>query len=359
MLKTLSQLKRSRRPWTPLQRRTWLAARRRKRHLLPPPLLRTAYPDLLVWDWDLPNPYKWNVWQSLNGGVSYFLAAGYWMYGDARQFAPDGGGERHFIVGVNESGDEITQRSNVVVPDDAAPVISSLASVSGLLDEHVADPAFLSGWVGLSFGDWDPFAGDNSAPMYYASDGDGMPQFVANAFGPGRNAVRFIGGKMTGDWAVTTADLTCAFVARVDSHAVYSAYPRIVSAARYSASEEDWTSPDTWVIGCYDSVARAFVADRNGTRPLSLPFDRDTDYIVATRKQGGTITAWARPFGGITSRVSGATDSSGLNFDTLLFGGNNEPQNFGGLLAHVGLWGRALTDTEVMSVINYLGSRYE
>ena len=87
--------------------------------LLPAPVLRPAFPDLLQWDWDLPNPFKWNVWQSLNGGASYILVDGYWMYGDARQFAPDGGGELHFIVGVDEAGNEVTERSNAVRPDDA------------------------------------------------------------------------------------------------------------------------------------------------------------------------------------------------------------------------------------------------
>ena len=41
------------------------------------------------------------------------------MYGDARQFAPDGGGELHYIVGVDADGNEITQHSNAVRPDDA------------------------------------------------------------------------------------------------------------------------------------------------------------------------------------------------------------------------------------------------
>jgi len=115
----LPALPRRNAPWTPLQRRTWLAEQRRKHHLLPAPVLRAVYPDLLQWNWDLPNPYKWNVWLSLDGGANYILVDGYWEYGDARQFAPDGGGELHFIVGVDQDGNEITQRSNAVRPDDA------------------------------------------------------------------------------------------------------------------------------------------------------------------------------------------------------------------------------------------------
>ena len=110
-------------------RRIWLALQSQKHRrarmraalptLLPAPVLRAVYPDLLQWDWDFPDPYKWNVWQSLDGGASYILVDGYWEYGDARQFAPDGGGELHFIVGVDADGNEITGRSNAVRPDDA------------------------------------------------------------------------------------------------------------------------------------------------------------------------------------------------------------------------------------------------
>jgi len=111
-----------------INRRTWLAlwaqGRRRNRlrfehtALLPAPVLRAAYPDLLRWDWDLPNPYKWMVWFSLDGGATYQTVDGYWEYGDARQFAPEGE-ELHFIVGVDETGREITQHSNAVRPSDA------------------------------------------------------------------------------------------------------------------------------------------------------------------------------------------------------------------------------------------------
>ncbi len=104
--------------------------------LLPAPVLRAAYPDKLVWDWDLVNPFKWNVWQSLDDGASYILVDGYWMYGDARQFAPDSGGQLHFIVGVDEAGNEVTERSNAVHPEDAAvpPPMTLLSGLSAYWD---------------------------------------------------------------------------------------------------------------------------------------------------------------------------------------------------------------------------------
>jgi hypothetical protein len=116
--------------WTPFQRQAWLATRRRRHRLLPAPVLRAVYPDLLQWDWDLPNPYKWNVWLSLDGGATFMMPDGYWEYGDARQFAPDGE-ELHYIVGVDENNREITAHSNAVRPDDAPAPESFLVLEDG------------------------------------------------------------------------------------------------------------------------------------------------------------------------------------------------------------------------------------
>jgi hypothetical protein len=99
--------------------------------LLPAPVLRAAYPDLLQWDWDLPNPYKWNVWMSLDNGASWMLVEDYWTYGDARQFTPDGGSELYYLVGVDEFGNEITEHSNLICPDDApvpSPLLTGLSA---------------------------------------------------------------------------------------------------------------------------------------------------------------------------------------------------------------------------------------
>ncbi len=108
---------------------TWLQDRRRGR-LLPAPVLVPAWPSLLQWTWDLANPYKWNVWLTLDGGVTFFMPEEYWAYGAARQFAPDGGSQLHFIVGVDANGKEITHRSNTVRPDDAP---APLNAPSGLI----------------------------------------------------------------------------------------------------------------------------------------------------------------------------------------------------------------------------------
>ena len=150
-----------------INRRLWLALQAQKHRrarvlaaratLLPAPVLRAAYPDLLRWDWELPNPFKWNVWMSLDGGVSWILIEDYWMYGDARQFAPDGGSELHFIVGVDVDGNEVTYRSNSVRPDDGvlppvppAPVVTTFEVIdnNGQIDLNIAWT-----WDGLGWPD--------------------------------------------------------------------------------------------------------------------------------------------------------------------------------------------------------------
>jgi hypothetical protein len=128
MPKAFPQEKHGNSPWTPLQRRTWLAERRRRsRCLLPAPVLVAAYPDLAVWTWEYPDPAYWYAYHQHTVGEPF-------TYDDRgagtdRQYAPDGGQYPMFIVGVDANGKEITERSNAVRPEDAlpppnAPVIS-------------------------------------------------------------------------------------------------------------------------------------------------------------------------------------------------------------------------------------------
>jgi hypothetical protein len=112
----------NRRGWLAL----WAQGRRRKRqiHLLPAPELWAEYPGVLKWTWNLANPHKWNVWMSMDNQATWMLVGDYWGYGDARQFAPDGGGEHYYIVGVDEFGREITEHSNIIRPDDTVIYIN-------------------------------------------------------------------------------------------------------------------------------------------------------------------------------------------------------------------------------------------
>ena len=120
---------RSNAPWTPLQRRTWLAERRRRaRCLLPAPVLAAQYPSLAVWDWPYANPFRWNAYNSLDGGATWGLIG--FEDGDARQYAPDGD-EPMFVVGVDSYGREITEHSNVVQVEDAPAPESFLSLEDG------------------------------------------------------------------------------------------------------------------------------------------------------------------------------------------------------------------------------------
>jgi hypothetical protein len=128
----LPYLKHQMKPTPTIDRRGWLATwlqkrRRGRQHkLLPAPVLVAQYPTQVVWTWDYANPYRWNAYLSLNNGVTWQFDD--WKTGDARMYAPDGGSSLILIVGVDESGNEITERSNAVRPDDAplplqAPVL--------------------------------------------------------------------------------------------------------------------------------------------------------------------------------------------------------------------------------------------
>ena len=89
------------------------------------PVLSPLYPSKLSWVWNLTDPYRWNVWMSLDNGISWTLVEDYWTPGTDREFGPDGGSQTYFIVGVDNAGKEITERSNAVRPDDAPRPLSA------------------------------------------------------------------------------------------------------------------------------------------------------------------------------------------------------------------------------------------
>jgi len=148
MPKAFPQEKRGNSPWTPLQRRTWLAERRRRsRCLLPAPVLVAAYPDLAVWTWDYPDPAYWYAYhQHAEGEPFTYDDRG---AGTDRQYAPDGGQYPMFIVGCDASGNEITERSNAVRPEDAQPPAPVLVSLGKVLSEttwRAVAPVAVNGW---------------------------------------------------------------------------------------------------------------------------------------------------------------------------------------------------------------------
>jgi hypothetical protein len=81
------------------------------------PLVSATYPTMLIWKWHHQDPYRWNVY--VVNGTRCMHQSDYWKSGNSRQFAPDGGGEKMFVVGIDAFGNEITKPSNVVIPDEA------------------------------------------------------------------------------------------------------------------------------------------------------------------------------------------------------------------------------------------------
>jgi hypothetical protein len=172
-----AQLKINRRGWLAW----WLQQRRHGRCMFAAPVLAAQYPSQLVWNWDFRNPFRWNVYYSPDSGVTYQLDG--WLDGDARQYAPDGGSQLMLIVGVDAYGNEVTQRSNAVRPDDAvAPVPNSIPglqlwvrveSVAG-----VGDGAAITSWPDESGSEnplLQPAAG--LQPLFMANGG-GQPSVV-------------------------------------------------------------------------------------------------------------------------------------------------------------------------------------
>lgn len=154
-------------------------------------MLRAVNPDLLAWDWERTNPFRWQVWLSLDGGATFILPDGYWLPGDGRQFAPDGE-ELHLIVGVDAAGREITGRSNAVQPSDApappaippTPVLTQFEVIdnNGQIDVNIAWT-----WAGQGWPDTGQFYVDLQCDDTRDQSGGEMPLVHTTVNGPGRS----------------------------------------------------------------------------------------------------------------------------------------------------------------------------
>ena len=334
-----------------IDRRAWLAlwaqGRRRNRlrfghpALLPAPVLRAAYPDLLRWDWALANPHKWNVWTSLNGGASWFLTEDYWMYGDARQFAPDGGSEFYFIVGVDAAGVEITERSNWIRPDDAVPPVPQ--SVIGLqLWTRVESLA------GMSDGDrvatWPDESGHET--HLAQSNFDYRPVYRSNDLG--QPAVMFDG---TDDLLTSVAS-----VFKPDQHTIF------VVALPLATGENDilgtgGSGDGDALLMLYSNHLRGHAwrgSDANAVDGVT-PIDTST---LAVFEQAVSETD-------ITLRLDGNNEASlsmsGTPANTrkwVTLGSRSTGSNFAGYILAVLVYDRALTETEANTIRQYLIDTY-
>jgi len=318
-----------------INRRTWLAlwaqGRRRNRlrfghpALLPAPVLRAAYPDLLRWDWELPNPHKWNVWTSLDNGASWFLTEDYWMYGDARQFAPDGGSELYYIVGIDDTGREITLHSNIIRPDDA-PVPPNLHD--GLL-------AY-----------WSMDSPDTSEP-----DLSGNNNYLQSDASPKVGGIRGMAYDAGGDTGGWWPGMTCV------------GYP-LNGIGDYSFSL--WVSGNMPMGGPLISAGNLFVVNGwnqgGGMQDITLhPYDGDTNSINMGLAWGYSPEGWSHLvitksdtqvcfyFNGA---LVGFADVSEFPYESLMdqicIGTAGS-----GLIDEVGCWQRVLSADDVAQLNNY------
>ena len=241
-------------------------------------------------------------------------------------------------------------------------VIGALDDLSGLLVEFVADSNTM-GFTESAIDTWSSVAGLDGMTLTPFGDGDGAPSLAPNAFGAGHPGVYFRAGRMSATVNWSFADMTAAWVGNLDFPNLGDHWaPHWLGLAHVAEGASDWNTPNGWIVGCYDALyaVHGFVSDRNWVRPIDLYFDPAQNYVAVARKQAGTISGWLQPFGGAVITGSGATDNVGMTVDTLNLGGAIEYQGgLYGAIGRAGLWNRALTDAEVLAVINYLGGLYD
>jgi hypothetical protein len=241
-------------------------------------------------------------------------------------------------------------------------VIGALEDLSGLLVEFRAESSSMT-FLATDIVTWSSVAGSEPMTLTTSGDGDGSPVLMLNALGAGHPGVYFQAGEMTGSMDWSLADLTAIWVGNLDLANQGGRWaPRWLSLWNAALGGMDWNTTDGWIVGCYDWVyaTNGFVADRNWARPIDLYLDPAQNYVIVTRKQAGTITAWLRPFGNAVVTASGPTVNVGLTVDTLGVGGSSAWEGgLYGVIGHAGFWDRALTETEVLAAMNYLGGLYE
>ena len=337
MLKSLPTLTRRNAPWTPLQRQTWLATRRRKQRLPHVPVLRPAYAELLQWDWNHAEPFRWNVFQSLDGGETYFFIEDYWADGSARHFAPDGGSELYFIVGVDADGNEVTAHSNAVRPDDYEIGLGSL--LTGLfsywkLNETGGTRADATG-RGQNLSDVNDDTGSGAGIIGNAAD------FSATTYGLASTGPGIRGGDMTVSFWVNSPSMT-------DCHhnVFYQSYDMSIY---YYFSEGG--NPGTAVVDYANGNVICSVYDGVQNNSPTGWF-----HIVGVRR-GNRLEIYrdgVRRFfydSYSTDVIVGDIYSPGWP-DQFFIGSNGGDDFVQGMMDEVGVWSRALSPEEIALLYN-------
>ena len=262
------------------------------------------------------------------------------MAGDARQFAPDGGSELHFIVGVDADGNEITARSNAVRPDDAPQPDLTLGLVAHFgLDEANGDRTDSEN--GYTLASVDPIPGNS----------------VSNYYGIVCDSVHFDG---YGGYLLST-DETTVFSPTSDGFTVSLWVTFSYSNSYYSASyivsvwdDANWPAGSSWNISSYYPVDGNITVEMLGTSFNSLS------------AQGNLLSGWTHiclvfdAAVGLWSLYLNGVVAASLAFDyrpvsgRLGVGKHTDPNTGASefLADELAIWSRNLSAAEVAQLYN-------
>ena len=263
------------------------------------------------------------------------------MYGDARQFAPDGGSEFYFIVGVDAAGVEITERSNWIRPDDAVPPVPQ--SVIGLqLWARVESLAALA--------DGDPVATwpDESGHETHMAQSNPTAQPVYRVDAIGQASLQFDG--------VDDLLTSVASVFKPDQHTIF------VVALPLATGENDVLG--TGGVGDGDTLLMLYSnhlrghawrgSDANALDGVT-PIDTST---LAVFEQVVSETDITLRLDGSNEATMGMSGTPANTRKWVKLGSRDTGSNFCGHILAVLVYDRALTETEANTIRQYLIDTY-
>ena len=319
---------------------TWAQDRRRGRqnHLLPAPVLAPQNPSLAVWTWTAANPARWNAYNSLDGGLTYQFDD--WVAGNARQYAPDGGQHPMFIVGVDANGVEITERSNVVRPDDAiilsVPGLKLWVRVESL--NALANNAAVGSWSDESGNGKHLTQAVAGSRPHYKSSGDGSP------------AVLFDGGN--------NVLSTSSNVFATNTHTIFLVARPLSTASNDAVGTGNVTDGDVLLMIGYSDRMRGHTWRVGNANP---PTDG------ATQIHGGAFAIFEQEVTAtnLLLRLTGALDASLTLVGGLVgaskpvyLGSRNNSWFFNGYVRALLVYEGNPTDPQKTAIRNYLISSY-
>ena len=305
-------------------------------------MLSAVYPGTLHWEWNLPDPYQWKIWLSWDGGNTWVFNSEYWTAGAGRSFVPDGGSELYYVVGVYANGNEVTEHSNQVRPDDAqAPEVPQ--TIQGLqLWVRVESLAGLADGAAVDV--W-PDEGGRSINLVQATAAN-RPTYRANAIG--QPSVQFDG--------LNDLLASSAVVFNTDRHTIF------IVAQPYAVSECDMLG--TGGTGNGDVLMMIYGSRFRGH---AWRGSYANAHDGASNIQPGTVGLFEQVVSDadMTLRLNGSQDALGSMYGTkpslnkpVTLGSRSAGSWFNGHIMAVLVYDRALSVAEVDTVRQYLFETY-